>query len=191
MKTLAVAVGALLASSFASVTHAQVLTSCTPGVTSDAVILGICGLQVGVLVTSVHVVCIDDFQYQPQVLMLHQGDTVAWVNVESACTVPPGSVSGCNSHHEIVTAPDQPGVTGDTLDTPAPGLCSPIPGTPGLLGEANLGPGGSAACLAGETNVFCHKFSLVGSQHYTCFINPGHQALLHGGINVESSPYGY
>ena len=34
------------------------------------------------------------------------------------------------------------------------------------------------------TNVFCHKFMNVGAQHYTCFTNPAHTAVLHGGVLV-------
>ena len=149
------------------------------------------------------VVCINDFQYQPPVITPRQGDTVAWVNIEK-CADPAGSPvnvieglvakdigAGCDTHHEVVTTPDESAFIGsDSVDaricSPNRGI-EPKPGTPALPGfEINAG-----ACHdpddeeeASTTNVFCHTFENVGLQHYTCLTNPAHTLVLHGGIVV-------
>lgn len=179
MRTLTIAAAGLLASSLVSVAVAQtVFTSCAPGVDAGAVAAA-CGK------TSVQVICIDNFQYNPPVTMVHTGETVAWVNVENACSSvnPP---SGCDTHHQVVTT----GGTGDSINSGP--ICSPNRGTTGLLVS---GPPLTNNCaddaaanplLPPPTNVFCHTFLGAGIQHYTCFTNPGHTVLLHGLIDVES-----
>jgi hypothetical protein len=168
----------------------------------------------------VHVVCINDFSYYPSIVVPRQGDVVAWVNVEK-CADPNGPPvntveglfadvlgSGCDTHHEVVTAPDESTV--NAADTLSARLCSRFPSIPAKPGTPavplfGIDPG---ACpghldqsgndklpllgdqtpkfqlLVTPTNVFCHKFADVGTQHYTCFTNPAHAVALHGGIVV-------
>ena len=164
-------------------------------------------------------VCINDFTYYPPIVTPREGDVVAWVNVEKCADPFGGPVNiaeglfadvlglGCDTHHEVVTLPDETAV--DEEDTLNARLCSrypsilPKPGTPAIP-MLKIDPG---ACPGHEDtaqnmtpvlqqlapqgegvitkkNVFCHKFHHVGLQHYTCFTNPAHAALLHGGILV-------
>jgi hypothetical protein len=114
---------------------------------------------------------------------------------------------GCDTHHEVVTTPDE--TSFDPADTLNARLCSrfpSIPAEPGTPAIPNLAidpgscPGhpdetGNMTPIIGSlspatdgvvtpTNVFCHKFVNVGAQHYTCFTNPAHTVVLHGGILV-------
>src|SRR5688500_7305739 len=54
-----------------------------------------------------HVVAINDFAYSPSSLTVKVGETVAWVNLEQCGdTAAEGLVtplSGCDSHHQVVT----------------------------------------------------------------------------------------
>jgi plastocyanin len=126
-----------------------------------------------------HVVLINDFGYFPGSLTVKVGETVAWVNLEkcgdSAAEQLVTPLSGCDSHHEVVTSPLLS--SGDGVDSGP--ICSPYPGIPG--------PGVNVSDCGddGETNVFCHTFETPGTQNYTCFTNPGHTALMHGFITVE------
>ena len=147
------------------------------------------------------VVCINDFVYQPPIITPRVGDTVAWVNIEK-CADPKGSPinivesivanvagAGCDTHHEVVTLPDESSLIGD--DSLDERLCSPHPGIPANPSLPPL-PGFTivpSACggedpEGSERNFFCHTFENVGLQHYTCLTNPGHTAVLHGGILV-------
>jgi len=116
--------------------------------------------------------------------------------------------AGCDTHHEVVTLPDLSSGSADSLEAR---LCSrfpsiPVkPGTPPVPGfgidpgacpghpdpTGNSQPLGSSMPKANPfitpTNVFCHKFEDVGAQHYTCFTNPAHAVVLHGGIVVLPS----
>jgi hypothetical protein len=115
--------------------------------------------------------------------------------------------AGCDTHHEVVTLPDETAINAeDTLNaricsrfpsipakpgTPAvPGLAIDPGSCPGHPDEAqnmtpvlqDLAPKGEGVVT--DTNVYCHKFHDVGLQHYTCFTNEAHTAILHGGILV-------
>ena len=164
-------------------------------------------------------VCINDFVYYPPVVTPRQGDVVAWVNVEQCADPngPPVNVveglvsnvlgTGCDTHHEVVTTPDESSI--DPADTLNARLCSrfpsiaanpSLPAIPGLAIDPGSCPGhadeaGNEVPVVGNlvptsetvitaTNVFCHKFVNVGAQHYTCLTNVAHTALLHGGIVV-------
>ena len=167
---------------------------------------------------SVHLVCINDFAYYPAIVTPRQGDVVAWVNVEQCADPNGGPVNvvesffadvlgaGCDTHHDVVTAPDQMSINPD--DTLVARLCSrfpsiPVkpgtppapnfaidpgacPGHPDTTGNSELPVLGAPPfqALVTPTNVFCHKFKNVGMQHYTCFTNPAHAAVMHGGIFV-------
>ena len=147
------------------------------------------------------VVCINDFVYQPPIITPRVGDTVAWVNIEK-CADPKGSPInivesivanvagvGCDTHHEVVTLPDESSIIGD--DSLDERLCSPhagikpnpsLPPLPGfdVVDSACGGPDPEGS----TKNYVCHTFQNVGLQHYTCLTNPGHTAVLHGGILV-------
>lgn len=129
-----------------------------------------------------HIVCINDFQYMPAMLQAEVGDTVAWVNVEACGDMAvEGAVvpqTGCDPTHEVVTTPAQPEVTGDTVNFQ--NICSP---NPGIVGPGAENP--PQGCGEDETNVRCHTFATSGVQHYTCFTNGAHTALMHGGIVVD------
>ncbi len=114
--------------------------------------------------------------------------------------------TGCDTHHEVVTTPDLP--IPDDRDILNARICSPYPSIPSTLPIAlpdlaidpgscpghedqsgnttpviqSLSPQGGGVVT--PTNVFCHKFVNVGAQHYTCYANPAHTALLHGGVTV-------
>jgi len=115
--------------------------------------------------------------------------------------------TGCDTHHEVVTTPDETAFNEE--DTLNARLCSRFPSIlaspsapaipdlaidPGACrGHAdptdnstpvveNLSPPSDGVIT--PTNVFCHKFVNVGAQHYTCFTNPAHTAVLNGGILV-------
>jgi hypothetical protein len=168
----------------------------------------------------VHVVCINDFAYDPSLVTPRQGDIIAWVNVEKCADLNGGPVNsieslfadvfgaGCDTHHEIVTAPGEASLNPE--DTVSARLCSrfpsvPIkpgtppapnfaidpgacPGHPDATGNNQLpilgDSGPQFEILITPTNVFCHKFATVGLQHYTCFTNPAHALAMHGGVLV-------
>jgi plastocyanin len=172
MKTLAVAAAVLLVASVArAVTH-----TCDDLVAIKAGVPGCAEAS--------QLVCINDFQYAPPVITAAVGDTVAWVNVEACGDMAVEDVVvnqlgvGCDSHHQVVTLPTGEPVTGD--DITEQGICSPHPGVIGSQ-VPELPP----ACTAEETNVRCHTFAAPGVQHYSCLTNPGHTALMHGGIIVQ------
>ena len=153
-----------------------------PGVVCDCAdvssIEAICGGTVA------QVVCINDFQYNPALLNVSAGDTVAWVNLEFCGDFPPEDLVvntlgvGCDPHHQVVTEPPIPGVTGDTI-TEA-GICSP---NDGVLGsQVTVLP---PRCSTDESNVRCHTFASSGVQHYSCNTNPGHTLLMHGLILAQ------
>lgn len=116
--------------------------------------------------------------------------------------------AGCDTHHEVVTLPDESAFNAE--DTLNARICSrypsiePKPGTPPVPDLAidpgscpghedetgnmtpvlqQLAPSEDTGVIT-PTNVFCHKFTNVGAQHYTCFANPAHSLVLHGGILV-------
>jgi plastocyanin len=124
------------------------------------------------------VVCIDNFVFDPPVVVATPGDTIAWVNVESACTQEPAKVVGCNAHHVVATIPDLDG----QAVTSGP-ICSPSGGQPG--GLAGVTADEAAGCLPGATNVFCHTFAAPTVQHYYCTTNPFHEAVMHGSVVVQ------
>lgn len=165
MKPSATSLGVVVFFALVSTTFAQVV-----GCGDRSAIEAACGGAVA------QVVCINDFIYNPPVVHVSAGDTVAWVNVEDSCPMlkPP---TGCDSHHQVVTLPDLPSATGDSLTLA--GICSPTAGTAGLVV-----PTAPAACRPGESNVRCHRFHNPGVQHYTCETNQGHTALMHGVIVV-------
>jgi len=116
--------------------------------------------------------------------------------------------AGCDTHHEVVTLPDESAFNSeDTLNARICSRFPSIPANPALPAVPNLAidpgscPGhedetGNMTPVLQElapsedtgvitpTNVFCHKFHNVGAQHYTCFANPAHALLLHGGVLV-------
>jgi plastocyanin len=171
---------------------------CDPGAANRAALAAACGIDKVDMV-----VCINDFIYQPPIITPRQGDTVAWVNIEKCADTSGGLVNiveslvaegvgiGCDTHHEVVTLPDESSIIGDdSLDAR---ICSPhrgirskpgvpvLPGfeiTPGACGDPDIEE------EASDTNVFCHTFENVGLQHYTCMTNPAHTAVLNGGILV-------
>lgn len=149
------------------------------------------------------IVCINDFIYQPPLITVREGDTVAWVNVEKCADPAGGPVNvvedavankggaGCDTHHEVVTLPDESALSPDSLDAR---ICSPNrgiaanpsnPPVPGFtINQGKCGDPTDPEFHLGETNVFCHTFQEVGAQQYTCLTNPGHTAVLHGGVIV-------
>ncbi|MGH7821434.1 MAG: hypothetical protein ACREQ9_16850 [Candidatus Binatia bacterium] len=173
MKARDVSLAMALAVAVPGFASAQVASSCS----DTAAIETACGGPVD------HVVCINDFQYTPNVLQVTAGQRVAWVNVEACGDTEPEDLVvntlgvGCNPTHQVVTAPEVPGVTGDTVNEV--GICSPHPGVAGASGPA------TPPCGVGESNVRCATLGTAGIQHYTCFTNPGHLALMHGAIIVE------
>jgi hypothetical protein len=130
------------------------------------------------------VVCINDFQYNPSLTITSSGETVAWVNLEFRGDIPPEDLVvntlmvGCDPHHQVVTEPAIPGVTGDTISEQ--GICSP---SDGVLGSAVTTL--PTACGTAESNVRCHTFATSGLQHYTCKTNEGHEALMHGLVAAQ------
>ena len=117
---------------------------------------------------------------------------------------------GCDTHHEVVTTPDESSF--DPADTLNARLCSRFPSIPAspsapAIPDLAIDPGScpghpdttnnmtpvienlspQSEGVITPTNVFCHKFMNVGAQHYTCFTNPAHTAVLHGGILVLPS----
>ncbi len=124
-----------------------------------------------------HVVTINDFAYDPPSLTVKVGDMVAWVNLEECGDSAPEGVvtplTGCDSHHQVVTAP----TTGDSVDSGP--ICSPHRGLPGSGVDLDN------CDDEGGINVFCHTFTQPGTQHYTCFTNPGHALAMHGFITVS------
>ncbi|MGH9893447.1 MAG: hypothetical protein ACREA0_15950 [bacterium] len=174
MKALAVLVGMLLTT---GVAHAATY-GCTPeDLAAIAAEVPGCG-------NASQLVCINDFQFTAPVITAQVGDTVAWVNVEACGDIPPEDLVvntlevGCDPHHQVVTLPAGEPATGDTISEVA--ICSP---NPGVVGSAV--PTEPLACGTDETNVRCHTFASPGVQHYTCLTNPGHAALMHGGIIVQ------
>jgi len=131
------------------------------------------------------IVCINDFQYTPPVITPAVGDTVAWVNVEACGDSPAEDVVvntlgvGCDPHHQVVTLPVIDPATGDSVNET--NICSPNAGVVGS--QVPVEP--SACDPETETNVRCHTFTSPGAQHYACLTNPGHAALMHGGIVVQ------
>jgi len=128
------------------------------------------------------VVCINDFQYNPPALQAIYGD-IAWINLEFCGDFAPEDLVvntlgvGCDPHHEVLTTPPIPGLTGDTLDFKK--ICSPNAGVTGSQ-VPTLPP----ACDPTESNVRCYNPATTGFQHYTCMTNPGHTALMHGFLAV-------
>jgi hypothetical protein len=129
------------------------------------------------------VVCINDFQYNPPLANTNLSPGAAifvFVNIETCGDTPAEDLVvntlgvGCDPHHEVITLPAVPGVTGDTLNLTR--ICSP---SAGVAGSQVPSPP-PAACGDGESNVRCHRFETSGLQHYTCQTNPGHTALMHG-----------
>src|SRR5947209_19388582 len=141
-----------------------------------------------------HVGCINDFAYYPPIVTPRQGDVVAWVNVEKCADPAGGPVnaveglfadvfgSGCDTHHEVVTTPDE--TSFDAADTLNARLCSRFPSIPANASAPaipnlaidpgscpghpdttnnqtpvieNLSPQSEGVVTA--TNVFCHKFA--------------------------------
>jgi plastocyanin len=182
----------------AGTAHAASTYTCDTSRANRAKLAAACGVSKVDMV-----VCINDFVYQPPVITPREGDTVAWVNVEKCGDPNGGPVNiveglvggtvgiGCDTHHEVVTLPDEAAIGGkDDLDER---ICSPYKG---IKANPNLPvlPGfaiNDGACgdpdpeLPGDaTNVACHTFREVGIQHYTCMTNPAHTVLLNGGIVV-------
>ena len=153
-----------------------------PGVVCDCsdmtAIEAICGPGVS------QVVCINNFQYNPPLITTKAGDKVAWINLEFCGDFLPEDLVvntlgvGCDPHHQVVTLPPIPGVTGDTITEQ--GICSP---NDGVIGSqvATL----PSACGVDESNVRCHTFAATGIQHYSCETNPGHTALMHGFVIAQ------
>jgi plastocyanin len=155
------------------VTHPGVVCDCTDLARIDAICPGVS-----------QVVCINDFQYNPPLLQAAAGETVAWVNLEFCGDFLPEDLVvntlgvGCDPHHQVVTLPAIPGVTGDAITEQ--GICSPNDGVIGS--QVAVLP---TACSQDESNVRCHTFAATGVQHYTCMTNPGHTALMHGLIAAQ------
>lgn len=185
MKTFARATAAGVVLCALTTANAQIVAECTPGSSSDPAIVSACEAQLGADLASVEVVCINDFTYDPPLLTVAAGSAVAWINVEACGDSPVEEVvvpqTGCDSHHQVVTTPENPL---DAASNVASGpICSPNPGLTGAAGvplDADDCAGDGVA-----TNVFCHAFTSPGVQHYSCFTNPGHTALMHGGVVVQ------
>lgn len=131
-----------------------------------------------------HVVLINDFAYDPLNLDVKVGQTVAWVNAEfcgNALVEATSKLTGCDTHHQVVTFP-----MSGTDSINSGDICSPEPGVPTALGLSVPGFKVNTNSCAQEqsSNVFCHTFTSPGTQHYTCFTNPGHTLLMNGFINV-------
>ncbi|MGH7898894.1 MAG: hypothetical protein ACREQQ_13145, partial [Candidatus Binatia bacterium] len=127
------------------------------------------------------VVCINDFVYNPPLATaLANGQLVAFVNIETCGDNPAEELVvnalgvGCDPHHEVITEPAVPGVTGDTITLAD--ICSPSAG----VGGSQVPDPVPSACGTLETNVRCQAIGTAGIQHYTCHTNPGHNALMHG-----------
>lgn len=133
-----------------------------------------------------HLVIINDFAYSPINLQVKVGETVAWVNMEfcgNALVEQSAPLTGCDNHHEVVTFPM---IGSDSINSGQ--ICSPVPGVsapPGLPTPPGFAINPNSCAQDKASNVFCHTFTSTGTQHYTCFTNPGHTLLMNGFITVS------